>query len=90
MTTIVTIVLGGNAVVAFGTFFVFQFILIVRLKHMSNPGMGIGDANSFHANLSKFTNGQLWPDLQRKWVLSVYWVGMSFAALFVFAFLSGN
>lgn len=85
---VISIVLLCNAAAAFFTAFFFQMVLILRLFRDSNPGIGIGDPQSMHANLSRFTAGQIYPDLQPKWSKAVVWVVVSFLALFLFTGLT--
>lgn len=81
----IAIVLMCNAIAAFFTAFYFQAAVIFRLSRDSNPGIGIGDSNSFQANFGRFLAGAIYPDLKPKWSKAVLWVVVSFIAIFALA-----
>ncbi|WP_281859382.1 hypothetical protein [Litoreibacter halocynthiae] len=81
----IAIVLMCNAIAAFFTAFYFQAAVIFRLLRDSNPGIGIGDSNSFQANFSRFLAGEIYSDLKPKWSKAVLWVVVSFMAIFALA-----
>ncbi|PHQ79671.1 MAG: hypothetical protein COB65_12300 [Thalassobium sp.] len=85
-------VLFGNALLAFAVAFYLQAVLLLRVMRASNNGMGIGDSNSVQANLMRFINGEIWPDLRWKWSRAVLWLACSVALLFAlgFAFQDSN
>jgi len=85
---IISIGFGINAVMAFGTAFFFQAKLILRLRADSNSGIGIGDQNSFHANLNRFLAGKIYHDIRPGWGKAIAWTVLSVLALFGFGGLT--
>ena len=79
--------LAANAIAAIVVAFYFQGRLIFALLAKSTLGQGIGDDNSFAANMMRFLNSDLWPDLKRRWAAAVIWVAASVLTLFVYGAL---
>ena len=82
---VIPLLLFGNAMLAFCVFFFFQASTILKIMGKSNSASAdrTGDPNSFQANFFRFLQGDLFPKLMRKWMASLYWVGLSFLALFI-------
>ena len=83
-----------NAAVAFGIFLYSNCKVIFTIMGVSAFKLGYvswnfsNTQNSFQNNFFRFTAGLIFPELRRKWLMAISYVGISFAALFLVAVLA--
>jgi hypothetical protein len=82
------LVVFANAFVSFLIFFFWQAKVILTLDGMSDyeftlkPWKGLGEPNSLQTNHGRFFQGEILPDLKRKWAKAATYLLVSTMVLF--------